>query len=155
VRLQSSVSIRRPREQVLDFLGNIANISAWDRGVARAETAQHTTPRVGFEFATFAHPGARDERGEWGKMSYRITEIDPVRGCTVELTSRTGNARYFRSGEWRFRVEVAPEGSRVFCESHFKLRARYLFLAPVFFLLRGAIRNDLEKLKRALEDGCN
>lgn len=89
-------------------------------------------------------------------MSYRITEIDPVRGCTTELTSKTGNARFVQSGVWRFRVEEVPEGSRVIAEVRFKMCAKYLFLAPVFLLIaRRAMRKDLESLKRVLEDGRN
>jgi hypothetical protein len=88
-------------------------------------------------------------------MGYRITEVDPVSSsATIELTSTTGNARFVRSGVWRFRAEEAPEGSRVFSEVQFRLRASYLFLAPMFLLFgRRAMRNDLESLKRVLEDG--
>jgi hypothetical protein len=153
MRFEGSIVIRRPSRLVWDFLGDISNISAWDRGVARAEAVGLSPPGVGFEFETFAYPKGSDTRGEWGKMSYRITQSDPARGCTIELTSRTGNARFVRSGVWRFRTEEAPEGSRVFSEVHFNLCAKYLFLAPVLFLIgRRAIRKDLESLKRVLED---
>lgn len=76
------------------------------------------------------------------------------RGCTIELTSRTGNARFVRSGLWRFRAEEAPKGSRVFSELELKLSARYFFLAPVLLLTgKRAIRRDLESLKRVIENG--
>ncbi len=154
MRFEASIVIGRPAQQVWDFLGDISNVSRWDRGVARAEAVHGSQPGVGFEFDTFAHPKGADSKGEWGKMSYRITEIDPVRGCSVELTSMTGNARYFRSGVWRFRAEEVPGGSRVFSEVSFKLRPMYLFLAPMFLLFwRRAIRTDLESLKRVLEKG--
>jgi len=155
MRFQGSIVIRRPREQVWDFMGDIANISVWDRGVARAEVVGQSQPGVGFEFETFAYPRGSDTRGEWGKMSYRITEIDSF-GCAIELTSRTGNARFVRSGLWRFYAEEVPEGSRVVSEVDFTLRVRYLFLAPVFLMFgRRAMRRDLENLKRALENGRN
>lgn len=156
MHFEGSIVIRRPREQVWAFLGDISNIAAWDRGVARAEPVGQSRPGVGFEFETFAHPRGNDSKGEWGKMSYRITEIVPDGACTIELTSRTGNARWVRSGIWRFRAEDAPEGSRVFSEVSFQLRPRYFYLAPLFLLIwRRAMRSDLESLKRALENGRN
>ncbi|HEV2134184.1 MAG TPA: hypothetical protein VGR47_07965 [Terracidiphilus sp.] len=84
-------------------------------------------------------------------MSYRITDIDPVRGCTIQLTSNTGNARFFRTAKWRFRVEPEAMGSRVFCTADFRLRFPYHILAPIFFFMKSAIRRDLESLRHRLE----
>ena len=151
MQLQSSVHIRRPPEDVWAYLGNVSNIAAWDRGVARSEPNSDTPPGVGFEFDTLAHPSRNSPDGEWGKMSYRITEIDPVRGCTVQLTSSSGNARYFKSAEWRFRVEPEHNGSRIFCSAVFQLKRRYLLLVPVLVVMKKAIRTDLEHLKAKLE----
>ena len=150
---EKSIAIRRPCQEVWDFLGDISNISKWDRGVSRAEPIGQSVPGVGFEFATFAYPKGNDTKGEWGKMSYRISKVDPVlRSTSVELTSRTGNARYVQFGVWHFRTEQAPEGSRVFSAVHFKLRRRYLYLVPLLLLFwRHAMRKDLESLKRVLE----
>ena len=151
MRLESSVFVRRPPDEVWAYLGDASNVASWDRGVSRTETNSATPPGVGYEFDTFAHPRGGSEDGSWGKMSYRITETDPVRGCTVQLTSRTGNARYFKSAEWRFRVEPDSGGSRVFCAAVFRLKWRYLALAPVLLSMKKAILNDLEQLKRRLE----
>ena len=150
---ESSIVIRRPCEEVWEFLGDISNIAKWDRGVSRAEPIGQSVPGVGFEFETFAYPKGSDVKGEWGRMSYRITQIDPVcRSTAVELTSRTGNAKYVRSGVWYFRAEEAPEGARVFSAVNFKLRLRYVYLMPVLMAFwRYAMRKDLESLKRALE----
>jgi hypothetical protein len=84
-------------------------------------------------------------------MSYRIADADPIRGCTIQLTSSSGNARFFRTAEWRFRVEPAIEGSSVICAADFKLRFPYIFLAPIFRGMKKAIHSDLENLKQALE----
>lgn len=149
--LESHVLVRRTPEAVWAYLGNIGNIAAWDRGVAKSIATSASDSSVGLEFDTFAHPRGSDTSGEWGKMSYRVTEADPATGCTVQLTSSDGNARFFRSAEWLFRVEPAPEGSMVFCVAHFALRRRYLILAPLFLSMKSAIRRDLEQLKRKLE----
>jgi hypothetical protein len=84
-------------------------------------------------------------------MSYRITEADPAVGCTVQLTSSSGNARFFKTAEWRWRVVPAPEGACVICAAHFQLRFPYVILAPVFWAMRKGIRSDPEHLKSVLE----
>ena len=151
MQLESSVLVRRSPEDVWAYLGDVSNVAAWDRGVSRSEPAPCTPSGVGFEFDTFAHSRDNSNDGSWGKMSYRIADIDPIRGCTVQLTSTTGNARYFKSAEWRFRVEPEQNGSRIFCAAVFQLKARYLLLAPIFLAMRRAIRADLEQLKARLE----
>ena len=151
MRLEANVFVARSAADVWAYLGDVSNVAQWDRGVAATEASSATAPGVGFEFNTLAlHNGKAAENG-WGKMSYRITEIDPVNGCTVQLTSKAGNARYFKSAAWRFRVEAEPGGSRVFCAAEFTLRWRYLILAPVLYGMKRAIRTDLEQLKRVLE----
>ncbi|MGC2617910.1 MAG: SRPBCC family protein [Acidobacteriaceae bacterium] len=149
--LEASVVVHRPPDVVWAYLGRVENVASWDRGVARTEVTTPTASGVGLEFDTLAHPRSSDTSGEWGKMSYRTTKADPATGCTVQLTSTTGNARFFRSAEWRFRVEPAPEGSTVFCAAAFTLRRRYLILAPVFLGMKRAIRRDLEQLREKIE----
>jgi hypothetical protein len=90
-------------------------------------------------------------------MSYRIKEADPAPSssgsgrCVVELTSRTGNARFFKSAEWRFDVRAVPQGSDLTCTAIFTLRWQYLFLAPILYIGRKQIMIDLECLKQAIE----
>lgn len=149
--LESSVVIRRSPEEVGAYLSDVKNVAQWDRGVASTQVTAGAQPGVGFEFDTLARSPRTEKQKEWGKMSYRITEADPVRGCTVQLTSNTGNARFFRTAEWRFRVEPDEAGSRVICAAAFQLRFPYQVLAPVFFFMKRAIRRDLEALRERLE----
>jgi hypothetical protein len=151
MHLETAIVIHRTPEEVWSYLGDISNVSQWDRGVAAVRETSPLPPGVGFEFDTLAHPKGKDHAGEWGKMSYRIADADPIRGCTIQLTSSSGNARFFRTAEWRFRVEPAIEGSSVICAADFKLRFPYIFLAPIFRGMKKAIHSDLENLKQALE----
>jgi hypothetical protein len=102
MKLEEAVTIRRTPEGVWAYLGDLSKVSEWDRGVAATRPTSSSAPGVGFEFATVAHPGAGGYGGERGGMSYRIAAGDPTRGCTVQLTSRDGNARFFKEAQWRF-----------------------------------------------------
>jgi hypothetical protein len=151
--LQTSVVIKRRPEEVWSYLGAISNVPKWDRGVARVQQTSAEPPGIGFQFDTLAHPSGKDHDGSKGKMSYRISDADPIRGCTVQLTNSDGNARFFKTAEWRFRVEPEGLGSKVFCVAHFKLRFPYILLSPVLYGMKKAIRSDLEKLKEVIETG--
>lgn len=108
--------------------------------------------KVGTEFETTGLPGSRDGSGTQGRMGYRVTEAEGNRSV-VELTNRDGNARFFRRARWEFRIEAVEGGSTVICVADFEVRRRYWFMAPILFFMKGAIRRDLEGLKRAVEKG--
>jgi hypothetical protein len=101
MELKSSILIHRTPEQVWKFLGDPANVAKWDRGVADVEETSLQPRNLGYEFNTVAH--GKFNLPDRGRMSYRIKETDPAAGrSVVELTSYSGNARFFRSAEWRF-----------------------------------------------------
>jgi hypothetical protein len=150
--LEATVLIHRTPERVWAYLGDVSNVPKWDRGVAKVRQISSTQPGIGFEFDTLAHPSRGNAGQDPGKMSYRITDADPARGCTVQLTSSEGNARFFKTAEWRFQVMPAAEGSLVVCAAQFTLRLPYILLTPIFYGMKKAIRSDLENLKRAIEN---
>ncbi|MFC5864395.1 SRPBCC family protein [Acidicapsa dinghuensis] len=150
MQLQSSILIHRTPEQVWSFLGDPTNVPKWDRGVAGVEETTSQPTGIGYEFNTVAHD--RLNLPDQGRMTYRIKESNPAAGrCIVELTSRTGNARFFKTAEWRFDIHPAPEGSHLNCTAIFTLRWNYLFLGPMLYLGRKQIMIDLECLKQAIE----
>jgi hypothetical protein len=123
MRLESKILIHRSPEQVGKYLGDISNISQWDRGVARSQQTSQSSPespRVEFEFETLGH-GETEEKQNRGRMSYRISEIAPDH-CTVQLTSTRGNARFFKTAQWDFHVSPAPNGTWLTCAADFTLR---------------------------------
>jgi len=67
------------------------------------------------------------------------------------LTSADGNARFFKTASWNFRVMPTTGGSLLVCVAEFTLRLRYLFLGPIFYAKKSAIQFDLRGLKQALE----
>lgn len=150
--LGSDVLIHRSPEDVWAFLADISNLPKWDRGVAGARRLSANSGGADFEFETIAKPSHADDGDAPGRMAYRVAGSDAPNSCVVRLTSATGNARFFKRAEWRFRAEPAPKGTRLFCCVAFSLKFRYVLLAPVLYLMQGAIRSDLKNLKRVLEN---
>jgi len=148
MRLEADVIVRRSPHDVAAFLGDFRNIPLWDRGVSAVRALSSGVPGVGFSFETVGHPGSAG--AEDGRMAYQVSAVDSRRS-TVQLTSTTGNARYFKAAAWHFQLDSVGDGTRISCAAEFTLRLRYLFLAPVLFLMRRAIRNDLERLRLVLE----
>ncbi len=148
MHLETSIQIGRKPEDVWRFLGSVTNIAAWDRGVERTR-ADHSANEfeVGLEFDTFA----KGEESDWGKMSYKIAEIGSDY-CRVQLTSSTGNARYFKQASWTFRSTPHPDGTTLLCSVDFITRLRYFFVGPLLYLKRSALAIDLESLKWAIEN---
>jgi len=150
MRLESSIVIHKTPEEIWAFLGNLENVPKWDRGVAAVRQISQAPQGVGMEFQTLGY-GEGTNEVKAGRMSYRITKADPVEGCTVALTSADGNARFFKTASWNFRVMPTTGGSLLVCVAEFTLRLRYLFLGPIFYAKKSAIQFDLRGLKQALE----
>lgn len=152
MRLDSTVVVHRSPEDVWVYLGDHNNVPAWDRGVESTRANPNTGPGVGFEFDTFRVGDGIGSEAERGRMSYRVTQMDRATGSVIKLINSDGNARYFKEAEWRFQVHPVPEGALIVCVVHFKLRFRYMLLAPILFAMRGAIHRDLLCLKDVLEN---
>jgi hypothetical protein len=112
MRLQSRIVIHRTPEEVGRLLGDLSNVSKWDRGVSQATSASGDVMTVGAEFTTVGHAGTNDGAGTEGKMTYRVAEVGR-NYSVVELTSATGNARFFTRASWRFDLDQVREGTLV------------------------------------------
>jgi hypothetical protein len=145
--LEQFIVIKRKPEVAWKFLGSVENVARWDRGVGRTQTTHKANERsVGLEFDTFVNEGGSDK----GKMSYRITDVG-TSSCTVQLTSKTGNARFFKRASWTFKTEPDLDGTLLVCGVDFALRLPFFFIAPLLYLKRSAISIDLNCLKQAIE----
>ena len=67
MHLETAIVIQRPPEEVWAYLGDISNVSKWDRGVSATRQTSHGPSGVGLEFDTLAHPKGKVDGGEWGK----------------------------------------------------------------------------------------
>jgi hypothetical protein len=148
MRLETEIVIDRNPDAVWHYLKSVSNISKWDRGVARTQmTHDNSEYGVGTEFETFA----RKEGDNWGRMAYRVAQIEPD-SCTVRLTSSDGNARFFKEAAWTFKTKPHQRGTLLTCIADFTLRLPYIFLALVLYIKKDStIGSDLESLKRAIE----
>lgn len=135
MHLESTIVICRSPEEVGRFLGDVSNISKWDRGVAEARENSDGPMQVGSEFETLAPIHLGGNKSNRGRMGYRIAEVGNDY-CKVQLTSTDGNARFFKNAEWIFRTKAAGENTLLTCSVNFVLRARYLALAPIFWMMR-------------------
>jgi uncharacterized protein YndB with AHSA1/START domain len=147
MRLESTIVIHRQPADVWAYLSDPANIARWDRGVGRTEPRSTGAMGVGGEFDTLGR-GTPDQ-AERARMSYQIAAASDD-SCTIDLTSRGGNARFFRSARWIFRVVPDRDGSRLTCTVDFVLRRRYLIFAPLLFAMRSALGRDLRALRDEL-----
>ena len=155
MRFESTIVIRRNPDEVRRFLAEPLNLPKWDRGVAAVEmSSPGNPPGVGSEFTTVGHSGSGQNSG---RMTYRIAAADPDGShARAQLTSRTGNARFFTAAEWFQTVEDAPEGSRVTFSTEFRLRFRYLFLVPILSMIGNrALRMDVVHLRDVLENSSS
>lgn len=152
MQLATNIVVNKSKEEIWGFLAEPQNIAKWDRGVKAVEPGKVALPSEEcFEFTTVGYDAAAPNQG---RMSYRIGQMDPEGGCRVDLISHGGNARYFKSAYWLFRVQQLESGSkrsRIECSVHFDLRLRYVWLAPILFFMKGAINSDMIGLKRVLE----
>lgn len=152
MQFAGDIVVNKSKEEVWGFLAEPQNIPKWDRGVKAIEPGKMPrSSEEGFEFTTVGYDAAALNQG---RMSYRIGQTGLEAGCRVDLISHDGNARYFKSAYWLFRVqqsESGPKSSRIECSVHFDLRLRYVWLAPVLFFMKGALNRDLIGLKRTLE----
>lgn len=154
MHIASYIVVNKGKDEVSSFLADPQNVTKWDRGVKAVEPLKATVPLgEGFEFTTVGHDAAAPNHG---RMCYRIGQTDPEAGCHVDVVSHDGNARYFKSASWWFRVVDQPETasnkrSRVECVVRFNLRLRYVWLAPILFVAKGALHRDLMALKHVLE----
>jgi Polyketide cyclase / dehydrase and lipid transport len=118
LKLEAQIFVARAPEVVGRYLGDVSSVAKWDRGVGEAQMTSDKPMGVGAEFETVGLAGTRDGAGTQGKMGYRVVEVEGNRSV-VELTSRDGNARFFRRATWEFRIEAADGGSTVICVADF------------------------------------
>jgi dehydrogenase/reductase SDR family protein 12 len=144
VKVEQSIMIDKPVEQVWNFLTDFQNTPKWDVGVL--ETRQTSTGPAGLG-TTFQNIGAF--LGQQSVREYRVTEYEPDKKVTVELVNPT---KSIQKAEVRYTFEPAQTGTRLNFMGSIEFGGFFRLLQPI--LLQRAKRSgqgDLNNLKRLLE----
>lgn len=141
MRFVSSVLVSRSREEVWRFFEALENLPRWDRSVERVEWTSGGPGRLGSTFDTVG------DRGR-GRMSYCVAAaVEPV---YLEAATDSG---YFKDARWSFTLARVAAETLVTCTVDFVLRRRYAVLAaPLRLTASRALRRDLDRLKRVIEE---
>jgi hypothetical protein len=81
MNLEATVLIHRTPEEVWTYLGDISNVSKWDRGVARVRQTSPNPSGVGLEFDTLATQDGRTT----GKIGGKCPTESPRQTPSVAL----------------------------------------------------------------------
>lgn len=139
--LSASIHIGLALDAIPAVFADPRSLVLWDRSVARVELTCEGPLRLGYTFDTLGPRGFRS--------SYRIIQLERYVN-RVELV----RARLFRWAVWRFEFKPAPVGTTICCSIDFELKRRYCLLGPLLRLARGALDQDLRRLKDAIGALC-
>jgi len=81
-RIEASVTIKRPVEEVFDFVTNAANVTQWRSGISESSQTSEGPVGVG---ATMR--GVARVMGRQLKMTSEVTEYEPNRKYSTKTTS--------------------------------------------------------------------
>ncbi|MCA6123457.1 SRPBCC family protein [Bradyrhizobium sp. WSM 1704] len=146
MRLSDSVTVSRTAGEIFRFMTEPQNLARWDRSVVKVIETSSRPVNVGTTFDTIG-PSIRGKEGL--KTSYEVLRIEPDRHLEVRVT----HSNFFKTAVWCTELEPLGEATRLVCAVDLTLRLRYLPLAPVLLLNKGAITRDLGYLKAELERG--
>ncbi|MES2379338.1 MAG: SRPBCC family protein [Bacteroidota bacterium] len=142
MHLNSSIVVPQTPQQVWALFEDPYFLPKWDRSVAEIiPTSANHHAVVGFTFDTVAPKKSWQKQGL--RMSYRITENIPGYQTKIKLE----NSPMFKEAVWTMRFEAAPGGTLISCLADLELKLRYIFMAPLLWLNKGALLTDLSILK--------
>ncbi len=142
IKIEQSVIIHRPVEEVWQFMSNVENVTKWDRGVLQARQTSEGPLGVGSTLQTVRQFFARRRTG-----SYLVTEYEPNRKITLKATLGP------MTGQVRYSVEPAGAGTRLACSAELgEIVGLYKLLAPILVrMLKRDGEADLANVKRIME----
>ena len=142
IEIHDSILIRRPVEEVFEYVTDLNNNAAWQSGILKTEITSQGKLGVGSTYSCVNRfLGIRFE------SAGKIVEYEPNRLCTYLFTS--GSVL----GESRFSFEPQNDGTLLTTSG--KLKLKHLKLAGFLVNRKAAhqVHYDLQKLKNILENG--
>ena len=144
IKLELSIVINKPVDQVWNFLTDFQNTPKWDIGVL--ETRQTSQGIAGLG-TTFQNIGPF--LGQNSVREFKVTEYEPNKKVTVMLITTT---RLIQKAEVSYIFESASSGTKLTSIGSLELAPLFRLIQPI--LLQRAKKDsqgDLNNLKRLLE----
>jgi len=142
IKIEESIIINRPVEEVWKFVSNIENATKWDRGVLEARQTSEGTIGVGSTLQTRRQMLGRQRIGK-----LRVSEYVPNR--IIALQASLGQ---IAAAQIRYSFEPVDGGTRMTGTSEVELRGLWKLIAPILTrLLERDGREDMANIKRIME----
>jgi uncharacterized membrane protein len=144
LKVEHSVEINKPVEQVWRFLTDFQNTPKWDIGVLETRLTSSGPAGLG---TTFQNVGPF--LGQNAVREYRVTEYEPNRRVKVELITPS---RLIQNAEVSYSLAHTDNGTNLTFVGSLELTPPFRLLQPI--LLRRVARDgegDLANLKRLVE----
>lgn len=140
-KLETSITINRPIEQVFAFAADLANNAKWQTGVIAAEVTSPGPVGVGTKYKYDA-----EIMGRKLETTGELTAYDPPRITAWKATS----GPFPMSGSTTF--ESVPGGTRVVDGMEAEPGGFFKLAEPLLIMqMRGQMEKDMKKLKELLE----
>lgn len=141
IRLNQSIRIARPQQQVFAYLTDLTRIPQWQAEVVTSEVLTPGPVQVGTRFKETV------KMGPWRALTEcQVTELEPA--SLMAVSARSQQIHY----QGRFRIEPAAGGSLVSIDGSAELQGSWKLLKPMMSSeFRKGIKAELEALKRELE----
>ena len=140
IEFTNTVEIRRPPEEVFEFIADFENMPKWNYFVTGVTKRSSGPIGVGTVF---------DQTRKTDRQSYAITDLIP--GQRVEVTTTPGSSPAFMM---RFDFESAADGTRI--TDRWDLQSGHNPLVELLGerRIKVAVAENLGKLKQLLETGA-
>ncbi len=141
IKMEQSIIINRPVEEVWKFLSNIENATKWDRGVLEARQTSEGPIGVGSTLQT------RRQMLGWQRIGkLRVSEYVPNR--TIALQARLGAM----TAQIRYAFEPVEGRTRLTGTSEIELGGWWKLITPLLSpMLERDGREDMANIKRIME----
>ncbi len=141
IKIEKSIIINRPAEEVWKFLSNVENMPKWDRGVLEARQTSEGPAGVGSTVQV-----ARQLLGRRRIGTLRVSEYAPNR--MVALQASLGQMK----AQTGFTFESVEGGTRLTQTSEIELGGWWKLITPILIpMLERDNREDFANLKRVME----
>jgi carbon monoxide dehydrogenase subunit G len=141
IKMEQSIIINRPVEEVWKFMSNIENATKWDRGVLEAKQTSEGPIGVGSTLQTRRQMLGRQRIGK-----YQVLEFVPNRILVLQGSLGRSTAQI------RYTFEPLEGGTRLTGTLEAELRGWLKLMTPIFIpMMERDGREDMANVKRIME----